>query len=233
MRRIAVFALAFLGLFCLIGCRQELSLTADSTKALIDTSYYSDVVFEEQKDPSEQNLAPFSQLDTKQDLKEDSPKPFFDRFSMLLKFKGDKSQNTVYVNGVKYKKGETLTMSVLIHTNDKTFTAHPTLVFMKHGEKSSTEIYNSIRINPDSLRVPHLKDIDADAEFGKGYFAYSLSLDNQTKNGIIDCSKYPRELFSIDFSFAKPGHYTVAVIDSYKNDGKYTENLSLLIEQTP
>jgi len=230
MKRMISVLLLIPLMLCFNGCRIESSLSISEVKSLIDTSYYKEIVFEEQKNKQIHNLAPFKQLDLEQNQNlENFPLPLLDRFFMLSKFKGNKQGENVYINGKKYKKGEVLTMSVLILTDDDEFSVWPCLVFIKHNEKNSTEIYNSIRINTDSLRVPHYKDVDEDAEFGEGYFAYSVAVQCD-KNKETDCDLQPKELFSIEVSFSESGHYTVATVDSYKNSGKYTDSLSLVIE---
>ena len=225
-KTIAVF-LAFIIVFSLVGCNNKQSLSAEQIKSLVDTSYLNGIVFEQNDSPSKQNLAPFEQIDRENSYNaEDGNGSLLDHFSMLSKFKGDRSKSTVYVNGQKYNTGEAITLSVLILSDDKDLSVWPTIAFIKQGEENSVNIYNSIRLNTDSLRVPHFIDKDEDAEFGDGYFAYSVFLRSDEEN-FVDCSESPKELFSIDVAFHSAGHYTVAVVDSYKNNGKYSKSLFL------
>ncbi|MBR6743021.1 MAG: hypothetical protein IKL94_00825 [Clostridia bacterium] len=228
-RAIAVFLLIFL-MFTFSGCRSGASLSAFEVKNIIEASNYEEIALKEQEKEETHNLAPFKQLDLEKDknLKK-PPSSFFDRFFMLSKFKSNKQGNKVYINGEKYNRGEALTLSVLMLTEDEEFFSWPSLVFIKYGEQNSTKIYNSIRINTDSLYVPHYSDEDEDAEFGEGYFAYSVAV-RRDKNKGADCSLQPKKLFSIDVTFSEAGYYTVTTVDSYKNDRKYTDSLSLVIE---
>ena len=230
MNRAITILLLIIVMVSFSGCHTEASLSFSDVKNLIDTSNYEEIVFKEQEKEETHNLAPFKHLDLEKDKNQNKPpSSFFDRFFMLSKFKSNKQGKIVYINGKKYNKGEALTLSVLMLTEDEEFFSWPSIVFIKYGEQNSTKIYNSIRINTDSLRVPHYSDEDADAEFGEGYFAYSVAV-RRDKNKGADCSLQPQKLFSIDVTFSEAGYYTVTTVDSYKNDRKYTESLSLVIE---
>ena len=230
MPKIIALLLCLAALFSLTGCDNKLSLTASEAAALVDTSYYDDIVLEKQNNSGINSLIPFKPFDFEVPA-EPSVIPFslFEHFPAIREFNWSNESSPVYINGQRYKKGKTLTFSVLLSTPDEEFSLCPALVFIKHDEKSGVETYNSIRFNPDTLKFPHFEGKDEDAEFGDGYFAYSVAVSSG-KDSDVFLANYPLELFSVDFSFPVSGHYTVAVIDGYKNNGKYTDSLSLIIE---
>ena len=226
MRKTVALLLVLAAVFSLVGCKTEYSLTRKQAESLIDTSYYENIAWENRNASGANALTPFSRLDA--ESFGDSPAPvILNHFYSLAKFKWSKPGNPVFVNGRRFTTGKTLTFTVYIETEDEEFSVCPTLVFINHDIKNGVDIYNdTIRLNPESLTVPYFTDTDEDAEFGDGYFAYGVSISSK-KKAEPENSDLPVKLFSIQMSFKEVGHYTVKVIDSYKNDSKYTDTLSV------
>lgn len=230
MSKIIALLLCLAALFSLVGCNNQLSLTASEAAAFVDTSYYDDIVLEKQNNTGINSLIPFRPFNFEKTIKPSAiPLSLFERFPVIKEFNWSDEGSPVYINGQKYKRGKTLTFSVLLNTTNEITSICPTLIFIKHDEKNGVETYNSIRFDPDTLKFPHFEGKDEDAEFGDGYFGYNVSM-SLDKNSNLPLANYPLELFSVDFSFPVSGHYTVAVIDGHKNGGKYTDSLSLIIE---
>lgn len=229
MSRLVALLLSIAVCFSLVGCKEnKYSLTAEEAESFIDKSYYEKIEAEKRENSGINLLIPFKPFDMKAPGKPlGTPSSLFNNFPVLSEFKG--KDESVYVNGKKYKKSKELTLTVLLQTEDIEFTVWPTIVIIKHGTKSGDKIYRSIRTWPDTLNLAHFDLITEDAEFGDGYFGYTVGVSCKESHKVTPASYY-MELFSAEFTFESVGHYTVKVIDSYKNGGKYTEGLSLIIK---
>lgn len=226
MSKIVALILCVGLIFTLSACAKEFSLSTESALGFIDTSYYEEVEYEKTNFSGINRLIPFRQFDaTPPSEPLGIPSSLFKNFPVIKTFK-DLNNYPVFVNGKKYKKGQTLKFSVLYNAESKDVLVNPTLVFIRHEELNGVETYNSIRLNPESFSIPLFECIDEDAEFGERYFAYNYLIKGEISD---DQLTLPVELFTTEVGFAKAGHYTVAVVDGYKNDGKYTDKLILQI----
>lgn len=229
MSRLVAVLLCIAVCFSLVGCgEKKYSLTREEAESFVDKSYYEKIEEEKKQTSGINLLIPFSPVTlTSPNERQGLPSSLFSNFPVLKEFKG--KQEFVYVNGKRYKKSKELTLTVLLQTEDIEFTVWPTIVIIKHGTKSGDKIYRSIRTWPDTLNLAHFDLITEDAEFGDGYFGYTVGVSCKESHKVTPASYY-MELFSAEFTFESVGHYTVKVIDSYKNGGKYTEGLSLIIK---
>ena len=229
MSRLVAVLLCIAVCFSLVGCGEKMySLTREETESFVDKSYYEKIEEEKKQTSGINLLIPFSSVTlTESSEHQGLPSSLFSNFPVLYEFRG--KQEFVYVNGKKYKKSKELTLTVLMQTEDLEFTVWPTIVIIKHGVQSGEKIYRSIRTWPDTLKLLQCDDFAEDAEFGDGYFGYSVGISCKESHGVTPASYY-MELFSAEFTFESVGHYTVAVVDSYKNNGKYTDNLLLQIK---
>ncbi len=228
MSRFVALVLLIAVVLSFAGCKSEYSLTAEEAESFVDKDYYEQIEAEKRMYSGIGLLIPFKPFDINSPTKKiGTPTSLFNNFPVLKEFKG--KDESVYVNGKKYKKPKVLTLTVLLRTEDIEFMVWPTIVILKHGETNADNIYRSIRINPDTLKSVHFDDVNESAEFGDGYFGYSVAVSVKESHGVTPADYY-MELFKTNITFEKTGHYTVTVIDSYKNGGKYTDNLSLVIK---
>ena len=227
MSKIVAILLCIALIFSLSGCSKEFSLSTEQALGLIDTSYYSEAEFEKAHFSGVNLLIPFRPLESTPPSEPlGTPTSLFKNFPVLKTLKNLKNY-PVFVNGNKYKKGQTLKISVLYNAESKDILVNPTLVFIRHEEMDGVATYNSIRLNPESFSIPLFDCVDEDAEFGERYFAYSYLIKGNVTDDLLTP---PFEIFTTEIGFAKPGHYTVTVVDGYKNNCKYTDKLSLEIK---